>query len=404
VTLRVSDRIVVVGGSLAGLRAIEALRQAEYSGEIVAVGAEHQWPYDRPPLSKQFLKGEWDADRVSLRREGSDALDVSWRLGVSATSLDAAARRIALSDGDAVEYGGLVIATGATPRRLPAAEGLAGVHVLRGLDEATALRHALAAGGPLVVVGAGFIGMEVAASARELGLDVTVVEMLPVPLVRGLGATLGEVVARRHRDHGVDVRCGVAVESFVADHEGRVEAVKLAGGDIVEAANVLVGIGVTPEVGWLAGSGLDLEDGVLCDATGATALPDVVAAGDVARWHVPRRGGPIRYEHWTSAVEQAGVAAARLLAGAGVVAPHDPVPFVWSDQFELRITVAGEVAESDAMHVAHGDLDADRFIALFGREGRLVGAVACRRPRPMNAARDLLERGATFEEAVRAID
>lgn len=402
--LRVSDRIVVVGGSLSGLRTIEALRRADYPGEIVAVGAELQWPYDRPPLSKQFLKGEWNIDRMSLRREGSDALDVSWRLGVSATSLDPGARRVALSEGDAIAYGGLVIATGATPRRLPAAEGLAGVHVLRGLDDATALRGALAAGGPLVVVGAGFIGMEVAASARELGLEVTVVEMLPAPMVRGVGTALGGVMARRHRDHGVDVRCGVGVEAFLADREGRVEAVKLAGGDVVEAANVLVGIGVTPQVGWLAGSGLDVEDGVLCDATGATALPDVVAAGDVARWHVPRRGRPVRYEHWTSAVEQAGVAAARLLRGAGAVAPHDPVPYVWSDQFEMRLAVAGEVTESDAIHVAHGDLDADRFIVLFGREGRLVGAAACRRPRPLNTARELLERGATFEEAVRAID
>jgi len=402
VSLRVADRIVVVGASLAGLRAIEALRDKGYAGEIVAIGAESHAPYDRPPLSKQFVKGEWEAERLSLRRQGIEDLGVDWRLGVTATSLDPSSRSVALSGGDRVEYGGLLIATGSTPRRLPFGAGLAGVHTLRSLDDATLLRDGLAKGGALVVVGAGFIGMEVAASARELGLDVTVVEALEAPLMRGLGRTLGEIVGRRHRDRGVDVRCGVGVESFVGGD--RVEGVRLADGTTVAAAHVLVGIGVQPEVGWLAGAGLDIDDGVLCDATGSTILDDVVAAGDVARWHSPRKGAAVRHEHWTSAVEQAGVAAARLLGGPGSVPPHDPVSYVWTDQFEMRIAVAGEVADADAMHVAHGTLADDRFIAIFGRSGRLCGAVAFKRPRPLNTCRDLLERGATFDEAVRELD
>lgn len=397
----VAERIVVVGASLAGLRTIEALRRRGHTGEIIALSAEPHRPYDRPPLSKQFLKGEWPEDRLSLRQQGDDDLDVTWRFGVSAQALDADARCVVLDDGSRVAFGGLVIATGARPRRLPAAEGLDGVHVLRSLDDARALRDDLEAGGRLVVVGAGFIGMEVAASARERGVDVVVVEALEAPLVRGLGRTLGDLVAARHRDHGVDIRCGVGVSGF--DGAGRVESVRLGDGTTLEASTVLVGIGVVPEVGWLAGSGLDIENGVLCDATGATALEHVVAAGDAARWWNPRSGRAVRHEHWTSAVEQAGVAAARLLGGPGGAEPLDPIPYVWSDQFDMRIAIAGEPAGGDTMHVAHGSLHDDRFIALMGKAGRLVGAVAFRRPRPLNLCRELLERGADFDEAVRLV-
>lgn len=397
-----ADRVVVAGCSLAGLRTIEALRSGGHEGEIVALSAESHWPYDRPPLSKQFLKAEWEDGRLSLRRQGFDDLEVTWRLGTAAASLDPASRRVMLPGGEPVEYDGLVIATGARPRLLPGAEGLSGVHVLRGLDDARALQAALASGGRLVVVGAGFIGLEVAASARELGLEVVVVEALAAPLLRGLGRSLGELVGARHRDHGVDIRCGLMVEGFVGDE--RVEGVKLSDGSVVEAAHVLAGIGVVPEVEWLAGSGLDVDDGVLCDATGATAAENVVAVGDCARWLDPRSGAPTRHEHWTSAVEQSGVAAARLLGGPEAVEPLAAVPYVWSDQFEMRIAITGDPARADTMHVAHGTLDEDRFIALLGRGGRLCGAVAMRRPRQLNAARELLERGARLEEAIAEID
>lgn len=399
--LGASDRIVVAGCALGGLRTIEALRHGGHEGEIVAVSAERDWPYDRPPLSKQFLKREWDEEKLSLRRQGFDGLGVSWRLGRAVQSLDAASHAVTLADGERLDYRGLVIATGASPRRLPTAEGLAGVHVLRGLDDARALRDDLAAGGRLVVVGAGFIGMEVAASARQLGHEVVVVETLDAPLMRGLGRTLGDFVAARHRSQGVEIRCGVAVEGF--DGGARVEAVKLSDGSVVQATNVLVGIGVVPETGWLEGSGLDIENGVLCDATGATALEDVVAVGDCARWHNPRLGRAVRYEHWTSAVEQAGVAAARLLGGEGSVPPLTAVPYVWSDQFDMRIAITGEPAEGDTLHVTHGTLDDDRFVALFGKADKLVGAVAVRRPRQLNTCRTLIERDASFAEGVAAL-
>jgi NADPH-dependent 2,4-dienoyl-CoA reductase/sulfur reductase-like enzyme len=397
--MKVSERIVVVGGSLAGLRAIESMRQLGHTGEIVALCAESHAPYDRPPLSKQFLKGEWQEEKLALRRQGVEDLDVDWRLGCAAEALDPASRRVMQSDGATVEYGGLLIATGSQPRRLPAAQGLAGVHVLRGLDDARALRKEIGPGARLVVIGAGFIGMEVAASARELGADVTVVEALEAPLLRGLGQQLGDWVGDRFRDHDVTLLCGASVSSFVGD--AKVTAVELADGTRLEADVVLVGIGVVPGCTWLDDSGLDVSNGVLCDATGATALPDVVAAGDVARWHNPHYDSAIRYEHWTSAVEQSGVAASRLVLGDSVE-PLTQIPYVWSDQFEMRIAIAGEVAGADAMHVCHGALDEERFLALFGRGGKLVGAVGMKRPRQLNACRNLIERGDAFEDAVKA--
>jgi 3-phenylpropionate/trans-cinnamate dioxygenase ferredoxin reductase subunit len=311
--MELSDRIVVVGTSLAGLRAIEAMRREGHGGEIVALSAERHLPYDRPPLSKQFLKGEWEEGKLSLRRHGFDDLEVDWRLGMRAAGLDIGAKTIHLEDGEELAYGGLLIATGNRARWLPGSEGLAGVHVLRSLDDATSLRAELKADVRLVVIGAGFIGMEVAASSRELGIDVTVVEALASPLIRGLGSTLGEFVADRHRERGVAIRCGVTVKGLVGD--ARVEGVALGDGSVLPADVVLVGIGVAPECDWLAGSGLEIGNGIVCDARGATAAPDVVAAGDVARWLNPLQGSAIRYEHWTSAVEQSSVAAARLVHG-----------------------------------------------------------------------------------------
>ncbi len=397
-TLKISERIVVVGGSLAGLRAMEALRGRGYAGEITALCAEAEMPYDRPPLSKQFLKGAWDEDRLSLGRDGFGGLEVDWRLGCSAESLDPRAREIRLSDGSTLGYGGLLIATGSTPRALPGAPRLEGMHVLRNLADARALRADLQAGSRLLVIGAGFIGMEVAASARELGLEVTVAEALPSALARGLGDELGGWVAERFSDHGVDIRCGVGVKNFLGD--SRVEGVELVDGTRLAADLVVIGIGVEPACAWARGSGLDLGNGILCDGNGATSLPGVVAAGDVARWYNPVYGDAIRYEHWTSAVEQSSVAAERLLAGEGPVEPLCQVPYVWSDLFEMRLAIAGDVGGSDAMHVGQGKLGEDRFLALFGRKGKLRAAVGMKRPRPLNACRTLIAEGASFDEAV----
>jgi 3-phenylpropionate/trans-cinnamate dioxygenase ferredoxin reductase subunit len=401
--MQVEDRIVVVGASLAGLRTIEALRDRGYAGEIIAICAEPHMPYDRPPLSKQYLAGKWDAPKLSLRRDGFADLNVDWRLGHAATALHPERKCITVEGSEGVEdieYGQLLIATGSTPRRLPFGAELDGIHVLRSLDDADALAGELRPGARLVVIGAGFIGMEAAATARALGAEVTVVEALDVPLQRGLGAVLGVWVGEVHRGQGVDLRCGVGVDGF--EGEGRVRAVRLADGTVVEADAVLVGIGVMPACDWLAGSGLDVENGVLCDAKGATALPDVFAAGDAARWFNPRVDRPVRYEHWTSAVEQSGVVAARMLDGDAATEPLSSVPYVWSDQFELRIAIVGEIGAEDEMVIRHGSLEEGRFLALFGTADRFTGAVGMRRPRQLNACRKLLAAGASFAEAVEA--
>ena len=387
------ESIVVVGTSLAGLRAIEALRREGYEGRVVAIGAEAHLPYDRPPLSKQFLKGDWDEERLTLRRDGFDDLEVDWKLGESAASLDLASSCIRLDGGERVRYDGLLIATGAGARSLPFGAGLAGIHRLRTLDDSRALRDELAASPRVLVVGAGFIGMEVAASCRERGLEVSVVEPMETPLLRGLGPELGRWVGERHADHGVEIRCGVGVEGF--EGSGRVERVKLSDGSAPEADVVVVGVGAAPATEWLADSGLELDDGVVCDGSGVTSAENGLAAGDVARW------GARRLEHWTSAVDQGVHAASRLLRGEQVP-PLEHVPYVWTDQFELRLQIAGHVLAGDETHVCHGNLEDERFVVLFGRGGRLSGAVGSKRPRQLIAVRKLLAAGSSFAEAIAA--
>jgi 3-phenylpropionate/trans-cinnamate dioxygenase ferredoxin reductase subunit len=389
--------VVVVGTSLAGLRAVEALRGRGYSGRLVWIGEERHLPYDRPPLSKELLRGEWEPERVALRRGGSYAdLEAELRSGARAGSLDLADRCVVLADGERVRFDGLVIATGALPRRLPGAPGLEGVHLLRSLDDALRLRAELERGPRVAVIGAGFIGCEVAASCRARGLPVVLVEPLDQPMARGLDRESGALAAALHRDHGVDLRLGTGVARL--EGGARVERVVLADGRALAADLVVVGIGVEPATGWLAGSGLDLDDGVLCDATLATKVPGIVAAGDVARWDHPAFSRPVRFEHWTNAVEQAGAAAQRLLDGAA--APFAPLPFVWTDQYDAKIQIAGDLQASDAVRIVSGSYAERRFVALHGRAGRLVGALAWSRPRPFVQARRWLREGLSLAEAV----
>ena len=393
------DRIAVVGASLAGLRALETLRAEGFEGELVAIGDEPHAPYDRPPLSKQFLKGEWDEERIALRKQGTDDLDVTWTLGQRAVALEAGAPAVVLEDGTRVEADAVLLATGTVARRLPFGQELGGIHVLRNLGDATRLRADLDPEPRVVVVGAGFIGMEVAATCRERGLEVSVVEPLATPLVRGLGETLGRYVADRVRAEGVELHLGVGVEGF--EGQGRVSGVRLGNGKTLPCEVVVVGIGVRPATDWLEGSGLDLSDGVACDATGATALPGVFAAGDVSRWGTAEGGEGRRFEHWTHAVEQGVHVAKRMLHGPSV-GPLEVVPYVWSDQFDMRIAIAGEIREGDDTHLCHGTLEEGRFLMLAGREGRLTGAVAFRRPRQLNAARRLIGEGASLADAIEA--
>lgn len=391
------NRIVVVGASLAGLRAIETLRSEGFTGEIIAIGDEPDLPYDRPPLSKQFLKGAWDEEKISLRKQGVDDLSVDWRLGRRAVSLDTDGRAVVLDDDTRVEYDALLISTGGIARHLPFGQGMKGVHVLRTLADARGLREDLVEGARVAVVGAGFIGMEVAASCRERGHEVSVIEPLATPLVRGLGEKLGAIVAERFQKEGVNLRLGVGVEGFAGDDQ--VEGVVLSDGTTLPCEIVVVGIGVRPATDWLEGSGLDLTNGVLCDESGGTALADVYAAGDVARWAAPTGGEAHRYEHWTHAVEQGVHVAKRILEGPGV-GTLQLTPYVWSDQFDMRIAIAGETEPHDEEHVAHGSIEEGRFLMLFGREGQLCGAVAFKRPRQLHAARRLIAEGASFARAV----
>jgi len=389
--------IAIVGTSLAGLRAAETLRRDGFDERVVAIGAEPHLPYDRPPLSKELLRGDWEPEQLVLRKQGVDDLDLEWRLDARAVALDVKAREVELHDGERIAFDGLVIATGSTPRRLPGQPNLAGVFTLRTLDDALALRELLDAGPKVVVIGAGFIGAEVAATCRMRGLDVTLLEMLPQPMVRGLGPEVGAAIAGVHRDHGVDLRTSAQVEGIEDDGNGQVAGVRLGDGSLVEADVVVVGVGVLPETGWLEGSGLTIGNGVVCDAS-CCAAPGIVAAGDVARWpNVLFDGAEMRLEHWTNATEQGVHAARRLLGDESAFAP---VPFVWSDQYDRKIQSVGVVSADATVHVAHGTLDERQFVALFGKNGRLTGALGFNRPRNVMQYRKLIAERRSWDEAL----
>jgi NADPH-dependent 2,4-dienoyl-CoA reductase/sulfur reductase-like enzyme len=379
------SNIVVVGASAAGLTAAETLRREGYRGRLTLVDAEARWPYDRPPLSKQVLRGEWDADRVALRSpEILAELGADWRFGVPARSLDLDSREVLLWDGARVQFDGLVVATGVRARKLPIGRGLVGIHALRGLEEALELRQAMLAARSVVVAGAGFLGTEAAAVAAELGCSVTIVDPLSAPLIRQLGPDMGARVVRLHREHGVQVRCETGIASFLEEH-GRVVGVVLSDGSEIPAEVVLVAIGAEPVVDWLQGSGLPLGDGVLCDQY-CQAAPDVVAAGDVASWVHPALGR-IRLEHRLNATEQ-GMAAARTLLGQRI--PFAPVPYFWSDQFNVRIQVYGR-PNGENFTVVEGDLDEGRFAAVqTDADARLVAVAGWNMPRQVRNLRQRL--------------
>ncbi|MFJ2188796.1 NAD(P)/FAD-dependent oxidoreductase [Kitasatospora sp. NPDC087861] len=373
--------VAVVGAGAAGLHAVEALRRAGYDGRLTLIGAETEPPYDRPPLSKHLLGGQWQPDRLALRApQALRELDLDLRLGVRAERLDRQGRAVQLADGHRVRCEAVILATGVRPRRLPGAEApLAGAHVLRTLADALALRDELRPSVRLLVVGGGLLGAEAAATAVGLGAEVTWLVSTAAPLAAVLGTETAALLAGLHREHGVRIRQGVA--RAVTERHGRATGVRLADGSHVAADAVLMAIGSEPATEWLADSGVPLDDGVACDAYCA-AGPGVWAAGDAASWPDPRTGRRRRLEQRTNATEQALHAARNLLAGPDSARqPYDPVPYLWTDQYGLRVQAYGSPGDADRFEVVDGSLTERRFAAACARDGLLRGAVgiACAR-------------------------
>jgi NADPH-dependent 2,4-dienoyl-CoA reductase/sulfur reductase-like enzyme len=364
--------IAVVGASVAGLAAARALRQIGYDGQLVLIGDEPHLPYDRPPLSKEFLAGVKSEADLSLQIDGED-LALDWRLGLAATGLDPATRTLHLSDGEALRPDGVVIATGARPRAMAGLRWRPGLHQLRTIDDARALRADLIPGARLVVVGAGFIGSEVASTARSLGVDVTVVEIAPTPLAAALGVEMGRAVSALHAANGVRLVCGVGVTAI--NGTDRVTGVELSDGTTVPADVVVIGVGVVPNVEWLEGSGLTLTNGVLCNAFGGTEVPGVVAVGDCASWYDPAAHESRRIEHWTNAREGAAIAAAWLLSGGSDTRTRRP-PYFWSDQYGTSVRFAGSTAGFDELRIDEGRVDEHSFVAVYERAGTPIGVLS----------------------------
>ncbi len=372
------EHVVVVGAGVAGTRAAETLRQEGYDGELTIVGAERHAPYHRPPLSKKLLTGKVHRAGVDLAPQFE--IEACVLRAASALKLDMSARVVHVRDENqdlAMRFDGLVIASGAIPREWPGGTVPDGVLTLRTVEDCLAIRRRLGSRPRVVVVGGGFIGAEVAASCRSLGLDVVLIEKAASPLLAALGKELAPRWADLHRQHGVDLRVGVGVDAFVGN--GRVEAVRLTDGSHVPADLVIIGLGVTPVTDWLNGSGIRVDDGVLCDATGAaegsTAEVPVVAAGDVARWWHPLYERHLRTEHWDDAGRQGAAAARTLLAGPDNAEPYEDVPYFWSDQYDVKVQMLGVPTDYDALEVVEGDPDTWEFVAAYGRGGRTIAVL-----------------------------
>ncbi len=387
--------IVVVGAGVAGMRAAETLRQHGYDGALTVVGDERHAPYHRPPLSKKLLSGHIQRAGIDLALQFD--FDARVLRGASARSLDQSSRTIDIDDDGtplSLKYDGLVIATGAAPRSWPGGAVPDGVMLLRTVDDCLAIRERLATRPRVVVVGGGFIGAEVAATFRSLGLAVTLVERSDGVLLSALGAEVAECFAQLHKLHGVDLRVGVDVEAFLG--ADRVEAVRLSDGSQIAADLVVVGLGVTPATDWMDGSGLRVDDGLLCNAAGAVeGGSDVVAAGDVARWWHPRYERHLRIEHWDHAGRQGEAAARTLLAGSDAARSYDEIPYFWSDQYDVKLQMLGVTADYDAFTIVEGRTETWEFTAAYGRDGHTI-AVLSTIPGRVLEFRDAISSGAQF--------
>lgn len=375
------DRVVVVGASAAGLGVVESLRRDKYAGSIVLVGDETHLPYDRPPLSKQLLKGLWEPEKVQLRDSDQlAALDVELVLGSAAVAVDVENARVELADGTQLAYDGLVAATGVRPRPLPHADDSSDLFTIRTLDDAMRLRGALKQAKSVAVIGAGFLGAEAAAVARELGLQVHLIDILPAPMINVLGPEIAQRVAKLHRTRGINLHLGAMVASM--ERSGYGYQLALDVGSTVVADVVIVAIGSTPNSEWLSGTGIDITNGVLCDEY-CLAAPGIAAAGDVARWYHPGIGRHVRVEHRMNATEQSRAAARSLL---GDLEPFAPVSYFWTDQFDVKIQAYGECRADFDFETVDGDVDSMQFAGLYMNGTQVVGALTWNMPR---AARTL---------------
>jgi 3-phenylpropionate/trans-cinnamate dioxygenase ferredoxin reductase component len=368
------ESVVIVGASLAGAKAAEALRDLDYAGPIVLVGDEHDLPYERPPLSKGYLLGKDDRDSVFVHeRSWYDEHRVELRLGVAVTSVDRAEHVAALSDGARLRYGKLLLATGSRPRRLPVPGGdLEGVLFLRRLEDSDRIKRAFAGGRQrVVVIGAGWIGLETAAAGRAAGNDVAIVEQLELPLVRVLGPEMAQVFADLHRDHRVDLHLAAGVAEIVGD--SRVAGVRLDDGTQLPADVVIVGVGISPVVELAEEAGLDVENGVVVDEHLRSSDPDIYAAGDVANAYHPLFERHLRVEHWANALNQPAVAADSMLGRDSV---YDRVPYFFTDQYDLGMEYSGYVQPGDYDEVVvRGDLAGREFVAFWMRDDQVLAGM-----------------------------
>lgn len=383
-----------MGASVAGIRTAQALRLQGYSGSITLLGEELHHPYDKPPLSKENLQlGDGSSPVLLLTADELTALNVDLRLGVRAVGLDPFACQVETDDGHRWDYSTLVIATGVHPRRLTNASHLKGVHTIRTADDASALRCALARQPRVAVIGAGFIGAEFASAARGYGCDVTIIEMQEIPMAHILGAEVGRQLGGLHGKHGATLYTGVTIDHF--DGQDAVTGVALTDGRLIPIDLVVVGVGAEPSTGWLKGSGLPIDNGILCDAQlEVIGFPGIYAAGDVARWPHPLYGFPVRIEHWTNANEHGAIVAAAI---TGQPAPRASVPYVWSDQYGHRIQIVGRPS-AGRLAVLTGDIE-NQLLAVFADDHDLiVGAVVMDDPRTLMKYRKAISKAATLSD------
>jgi 3-phenylpropionate/trans-cinnamate dioxygenase ferredoxin reductase component len=364
---------VIVGGGLAGAKAAEALREQGFDGRVVLVGLEGHLPYERPPLSKDYLAGKAELDSVFVHGAAwYESHQIELRLGTEVISIDRQARQVELADGSRLEYTKLLLAMGSSPRTLAVA-GADAAHYLRTVDDSTEIRQLISDQASLVVIGAGWIGLEVTAVARQAGARVTVLEFAELPLLRALGPELGQVFAQLHAEHGVDLRFGVQTEEILTS-DGRVTGVRLGDGTVIEASAVVVGIGATPNISLAQACGLSVSDGVLVDAALRTSDPDIFAVGDIADALHPTLGRRVRVEHWANALNQPATAAAGML---GNDASYDELPYFYTDQYDLGMEYLGYVEPDGYDRVVYrGDVDGREFIAFWlSSEGRVLAGM-----------------------------